>query len=113
MTDVAYEYTPEDLAWYAANYADTEWMVHVTGMDDCHLHQNPDLDDDDPANPVLTQESAVKLAADFNGFNAAYTARFPDDDLAPRISATVFRFGVPYEAERQVPGQREIPAVAR
>lgn len=93
-------YTTDELAWFAREYADTEWMVHVTGMDDCHLYANPDLEDDDPANPLLTEESATQLAKDFNAANANYASLFPDArlDLVPQISATVFHHGVPVES---------------
>jgi hypothetical protein len=95
MTTVE-RYTPDDLAWYAETYGDTEWMVHVTGMDDCHLRVNPELGDDDPANPLLTEESAAKLAEDFNGFDAYYAQKFPGEET-PGIHATVFHHGVPVD----------------
>lgn len=57
-------YPAEDLAWFAETYRDDPWMVHVTGMDDCHVRVNPELADDDPGNPLLTEETARRLAAD-------------------------------------------------
>lgn len=91
-------YDADALAWFAETYGDDPWMVHVTGMDDCHTHVNPDLDDEDPANPLLTEASAVKLAADFNSFDAYYAKRFLGEE-PPGIHATVFRLGKPFVAE--------------
>lgn len=102
-------YTAEELAWFAREYGDTEWMVHVTGMDDIRTASNPDLDDDDPANPPFTEESARKFAADVVAFNAWYRAKYPNED-APSLIPTVFHWGVPAEPEPQpqIEGQTEI-----
>lgn len=103
-TSTAYAYSAEDLAWYAREYADTEWMVHVVGPDDCHTHANPDLDDDDPANPLFTEATARKFAEDVREFNAWYHAKYPGEH-SPDLIPTVFRYGVPAgpEPEPQIP----------
>jgi len=89
-------YTPQDLAWYAENLADDEWAVHVVGPDEVHTHVNPDLDEDDPANPLFTEASAHAFAAKVREFNAWYHAKWPNED-APNLIPTVFHRGVPVE----------------
>jgi hypothetical protein len=89
-------YSAEDLAWFAENFADTEWAVHVVGPDDVHTRANPDLDEDDPANPVLTEESAQAFAANVREFNAWYHAKYPNEG-APALIPTVMHRGVPVE----------------
>lgn len=96
---MTYTYTPDDLAWYATTYADDEWMVHVTGPDDCLLRADPDLDDDDPRNPVLDQAGAVKLAAGIEKVNAWAAERYPGEE-GPQLVATIFHRGVPWTPEQ-------------
>lgn len=91
-------YDADALARFAETYGADPRMVHVTGMDDRHTHADPDLDGDDPANPLPTEESAVRLAADFNAFDAYYAKRFPGQE-PPGTGATVFRFGKRFVAQ--------------
>jgi hypothetical protein len=107
-------YTPEDLAWFAENYGGTEWTVHVIGPDDVHAHANPDLDDDDPANPAFTQESALKFAADTNRFAREYAEKYPDPvGFRPVVLANVFRRGVPFEPAGEIDGQGQAAKTGR
>ena len=92
MTD----YSPSDLERFAREYADTEWMVHVIGPDDVRLHQGPDDEFDDTAQPLLTQQTAIELAQDTNRAYVHLTELIGDDP-ALRVHATVFHRGVPVE----------------
>lgn len=93
-------YSDGELAWFAEHYADTEWAVHVIGPDDVHTHADPELDDDDPANPVLTRESAFELAAGLNASWVAYkAANTPLSEYGPNVfHASVLHHGVPAES---------------
>lgn len=91
------EYSPGDLERFAREYADTEWMVHVTGPDDVRLHEGPDDEFDDTAQPLLTQQTALELARDTNRAYERLAARLGDEP-AMRFHATVFRRGVPFHA---------------
>lgn len=104
------DYSADALAWFRENYADTEWMVHVQGPDDCHTHVNPDLDEDDPANALFTEATARKFAADVLAFNDWYRAQYPAEG-SPNLIPTVFHWGVPAEPETAPPitGQTELP----
>jgi hypothetical protein len=98
-TDTAWTgYSPEELAWFAENYADTEWAVHVIGPDDVHTASNPDLDDDDPANPPFTEATAHAFAANVRQFNAWYHAKYPNEN-APGLIPNVFHRGAPVAAK--------------
>lgn len=90
MTD----YTEAELARFAREYADTEWMVHVIGPDDVRLHEGPDDEFDDTTQPLLTRQTAVELAAHTN---RAYErlVELIGDDPALRVHATAFHRGVP------------------
>src|SRR5581483_10337982 len=33
-------YGPDELAWFAEHYADTDWIVHVIGPDEIHTNAN-------------------------------------------------------------------------
>lgn len=93
-------YSETDLAWFAENYAGTEWMVHVVGPDDVHTHANPDLDDDDPANPPLTAQTAHKLADGANRIGRDNAEqRAGGDEFMPVLHATVFHRGVPFDSD--------------
>jgi len=90
--------TPEQIAahyddsqWWTAHYGHAEWAVHIIGPDDVHTRANPDLDDDDPANPEFTQRTALKFAADTNAFVAG---NFTPDD--PTVHAVVLHCGEPW-----------------
>jgi hypothetical protein len=89
-------YTPEDLAWYAENFADTEWMVHVVGPDDCHTNEPDDQGEENPDGAPLTEETARALADSVRRFNAWYRAKHPSDST-PDLIPTVFHRGVPVE----------------
>lgn len=101
-------YSQTDLAWFAEHYADTDWMVHVVGPDDC-------LAEDDNGQPFNELEAHM-AAKGINEMYASLVARDPSP-YNPFLHATVFHCGVPVaDAEgepasaAQVPGQQEIPA---
>lgn len=106
-------YHQDELAWFAGHYADTDWIVHVIGPDEIHTNANPDLDDDDPANPVLTEQTAHELAASLNAAWAQYRATSAHSEFGPQaFHATVFHRGVPHQQagpDGQVEGQGALP----
>lgn len=107
-------YTPEDLAWFAANYADTEWAVHVIGPDDVHVNEPDAQGEHNPDGKPLTEQTAWALADQVRKFNAWYRAKFGEkpgytEDLIPNV----FHRGVLVETRPeptdQPSGQQEIP----
>lgn len=82
-------YTPTDLAYYAREYADTPWLVHVAGPDAVLRYS------DDARTVPFTEEAARKTADAYNAFGRREREL---SEYAPNISATVFHHGVPAEA---------------
>lgn len=83
-------YTPEDLAWFAAHYADTEWAVHVIGPDDVHVNEPDAQGEHNPDGKPLTEQTAWALADQVHRFNAWYRAKFGEkpaytQDLIPNV----------------------------
>lgn len=86
----------DDLKWFAEYFADVPWAVYVYGMDEVHTGQDPDLSDDDPANPPHTEESARRYATDIDEITARWQAERPSP-FNPVVRAVVLHNGVPAE----------------
>ncbi len=98
MPGTEFAYSGEDLAYYAHEFADDEWMVHVVGPDDCYLRTNPDLADDAPNTPLVPAATARALVAATEKCNAWHDAKYPLEEPAGLV-ATIFRRGVPWTPE--------------
>jgi hypothetical protein len=90
-------YTPADLAYYAREYADTSWLVHVIGPDDVLLHSDTDDDADHEPRVPFTLETADQAAAAINR-TYAWTQENNPSEFDPFFHATVFHYGKPLAA---------------
>jgi len=79
-------YTPEDLAWYAREYADTPWMVHVTGSDEIYEFV------DEAGTKPYTEQTAHDSARQINEL-AERIEREDPSPFNPEFHATVFHHG--------------------
>ena len=96
----AMTFDADDLAWFADYFGDVEWAVYMAGMDEVHAHQDPELPDEDPANPPHTEETARRVVAWVNETFApgGYTER--DSTAGPILChATLLHYGVPEAAQ--------------
>ena len=85
-------YSPGDLAWFAAEFADTPWMVHVTGSDDIYEHV------DEAGTVPYTEETARESARQINELRERIEREDPSP-FNPEFHATVFHHGVPVAPE--------------
>jgi hypothetical protein len=92
ITNGAIVFDPDELAWWAEDYGDTDWIVYVAGMDEIVTHdkQGPG---DDPAGDPFTFETARDWMAEFD---RRFGPGSPMDREVHKPSyAVVLRNGVP------------------
>lgn len=72
------------------------WAIHLIGPDEIHYNEDFEKPEDDPANPELTQRTALKVATELNAFVATQVR--PDEDPPLMYHAVVFHYGEPWVA---------------
>jgi hypothetical protein len=97
-------YTDADLTYLAENFRADPWAVHIIGPDEIHTHANTELADDDPTNPVLTEQAAREMVANTNRFAREHAEKNPDPQgYRPVVHAVLLHYGVPVPADAPVP----------
>lgn len=99
-------YTDADLTYLAENFRTDPWAVHIIGPDEIHTHANTELAEDDPTNPVLTEQAAREMVANTNRFAREYAEKNPDPQgYRPVLHAVLLHYGVPVPIDSPVPPQ--------